>query len=151
MRLTAAVLFFFLLQGCTAGLRSGTPANLDSVRSEQKDKKRAKLAMEYALAALDRATDAYFEGNPGRYENLLAEVRQAVDLTWESLVAMEKPAYKKPGPYKKAEIQTTELKNRLEDLRRAVGVDDRPPIDELYDYVDNVNRRLLMAVMSKPK
>ncbi len=126
-------------------------ADLGKVRAEDKLEKRAELAAENALEALEAARAAWKEGKTQEFEGLLDEVLQSVNLSLDSLQETGKPAYKLTKSYKKCEIRTRELGRYLSDFAEQASLDDRSLIDKVNDRVQIVHEELLLGAMSRKK
>jgi hypothetical protein len=136
----------------SAGLcLAAAPQSLDEVRAERNLEKRSRLALEYAHTALDRAIKTYLDGNHKGGLELLGEIRQAVELSLESLKATGKNPSKKPKHFKRAEIETRALLRELENAETQVNFDDREHVHAVYGRVEEINRELLLGIMTKPK
>ncbi|MEX2301537.1 MAG: hypothetical protein WD733_11405 [Bryobacterales bacterium] len=152
MRLIS-VLLAAALGGLSAGpsLAARAPASLEEVRAERNAEKRSRLALEYAHATLDRAIATYAEGKQQAGLQLLLEIQQAAELSQESLKATGKIPSKSPKHFKRAEIETRKLLRELEAAERQVEFDHRQHVREVYDRVEEINRELLLGIMTKPK
>jgi hypothetical protein len=136
----------------SAGLcLSAAPQTLEDVRAERNLEKRSRLALEYAHAALDRAIQTYLAGKPNAGLQLLGEIREAVELSQDSLKATGKIPSRKPKHFKRAEIETRALLRELESAETQVNFDDREQVRAIYDRVEEINRELLLGIMTKPK
>ena len=127
------------------------PENLDEVRSVRNLERRSRQALEYAHAALDRAVKTYLDGDMRRGLQQFLEVEEAVELSQESLEATRKIPSKSPKHFKRAEIETRKLLRELENAERQVNFDDRDHVRAVYDRVEEINRELLLGIMTKPK
>lgn len=127
------------------------PQSLEDVRSERNLEKRSRLALEYAHGALNRAMKTYLEGKQQAGLEMLMEVQQAVELSQESLEATGKIPSKKPKHFKRAEIRTRRLLRELEGVETQVNFDHRERVRAVYDRVEEINRELLLGIMTKPK
>lgn len=127
------------------------PQNLEDVRSERNLEKRSRLALEYAHSALNRAMKTYLEGKHEAGLDMLMEVQKAVELSQESLEATGKIPSKKPKHFKRAEIETRNLLRELEGAETQVNFDHRERVQAIYDRVEEINRELLLGIMTKPK
>ncbi len=127
------------------------PQNLEEVRSERNLEKRSRLALDYAHSALNRAIKTYLEGKHEAGLDMLMEVQKAVELSQESLEATGKIPSKKPKHFKRAEIETRNLLRELEGAETQVNFDHRERVQAIYDRVEEINRELLLGIMTKPK
>lgn len=155
--MTAMRLFTVLLAATFGGLAGGlcfaarAPQSLEEVRSERNLEKRSRLALDYAHATLDRAIQTYLEGKQQTGLEMLVEIQQAVELSQESLEATGKIPSKKPKHFKRAEIETRKLLRELEGAETQVNFDHREQVRAVYDRVEEINRELLLGIMTKPK
>ena len=90
--------------------------DLTAVKSEPNLEKRSELALDHANLALDAARDDYNSGNIDKSQTELEEVRDLVDLAYESLSDTGKDPRRDPKFFKRAELRTRELLRRLEGL-----------------------------------
>jgi hypothetical protein len=141
----AALLFL------ATGAAAETPASLDAVKGEADPEKRARIATDYARAAVKRVAEFYREGKRDEGAALLGEIQEAVELTQQSLEATGKPAHKMTKHYKRAEIQTRRLMGELDDLDRKLGYDERDALLAVRARIEEVNQNLLMAIMARKK
>ena len=136
----------------SAGLcLAAAPETLEVVRAERNLERRSRLALEYAHAALDRAIKTYLDGDPKAGLQQLAEIQLAVELSQESLKATGKTPSRQPKHFKRAEIETRALLRELESAEKQVDFDDREHVRAVYDRVEEINRELLLGIMTKPK
>lgn len=150
-RLLPVLLIPALLAISPAVCPAAEPQTLDEVRAERNLEKRSRLALEYAHRTLDRAIKAYLEGNRQASLDLLAEIQEAVETSHEALKATGKIPSKKPKHFKRAEIETRALLRELENAETQVNFDDREHVRAVYDRVEEINRELLLGIMTKPK
>jgi uncharacterized membrane protein YraQ (UPF0718 family) len=155
--MTAIRLIFALLVAAFGGLAAGlcfaaaAPQSLEELRSEPNLEKRSRLALEYAHSTLDLALKTYGDGQQKAGLEMLGEIQQAVELSQESLEATGKLPSKKPKHFKRAEIETRELLRELGNAETQVNFDHREHIREIYERVEQINRELLLGIMTKPK
>ena len=125
-------------------------ADLSEVKTEPNLEKRSDLALENANRAIDDARSSYQAGDSKKADAELAEVRESVDLSLESLENSGKPA-RNSKYFKRAEIKLREMLRRLSGFRDEMSVDDRKPLDDTAARVQEVHDRLLQEIMSKKK
>lgn len=125
--------------------------DLSSVRNEPKLEKRSELAMEVAEQALTKARKAYDEGRWEETTTALAEVGEAVDLSYQSLVDTGKDPRKSSGPFKKAEKAVRSLLRRLTGFRDAMSTVDHEIIDPVIERTTHVQDRLVTGVLTGAK
>ncbi len=94
--------------------------DLAAVKLEPNLERRSERAIDNASAAMDAARDAASAGDSAKTKIALDEVRDSVDLAYQSLVESGKSARRNPKFFKRAELKTRELMRRLEGLAQAV-------------------------------
>jgi hypothetical protein len=109
------------------------------------------IRFEYAHSTLDLALKTYGDGQQKAGLEMLGEIQQAVELSQESLEATGKLPSKKPKHFKRAEIETRKLLRELGHAETQVNFDHREHIREVYERVEQINRELLLGIMTKPK
>ena len=124
--------------------------DLATIKVEPRLEKRSELALSYADTAVNKARDAYNKGEYEKCTEALEEVRAAVTLSYESLLATGKEP-RKTGAFKDAEKDTRQLLRRLESLKDMMSVVDRPTIEPIQKVVSDVHDALLQGIMSKKK
>ncbi len=125
-------------------------ADLSKAKAEKSPERRARLALDNAKTQFRVASATYKGGDLRGAMTLLEEVRDSVQLAYESL----KETGKKPrgsNDYKNLEIKTRELLRNLEDLRQRMAVDDREYIVPVMTYIQQVHDEVLNSVMGNPK
>jgi hypothetical protein len=122
--------------------------DLGTVKTEPKLEKRSELALQYANSALDTAKTAYQEGRFEKTQAALGEVKDAVTLSYDSLLATGKNPRKSSGAFKSAEKATRELLRRLLGFRDSMSVVDHPVLDPVMEDVKEVHDQLLTGIMS---
>jgi len=123
----------------------------EAVMAEPNLEKRSEKAVQYAEAELDKAAKAYEHGEIEAMKTSLQEVSGGVQICLESLEATGKDGRRNPKYFKRAEINIRKLLRKLENLRFAAAVDDRPPIRETIESVQHAHERILADIMSKDK
>ena len=129
---------------------AGSPAlwaDLETVRRERSLEKRSRLAVENADAALNTARDAYQKGDGERLESALGEIRESVELAYQSLRDTGKRPRKMAKHYKRAEIGTRKLLRRLDTFRDEMSYLDRDRIEPVIKTVRKVHDDMLRDVM----
>src|SRR5580698_2838041 len=99
--------------------------DLAAIKLEPNLERRSERAIDNASAAMDSARDAASAGDAEKTKVALEELRDSVDLAYQSLLDSGKSARRSPKFFKKAELKTRELMRRLEGLAQAVDSDDR--------------------------
>ena len=90
--------------------------DLTSITSEPNLEKRSERALDYANLALDAARDHYNAGDYDKSQSDLQEVRDSVELAYQSLSDTGKDPRKDPKFFKRAELRLRELLRRLEGI-----------------------------------
>jgi hypothetical protein len=124
-------------------------ADLGSIRQEPNLERRSELALENADSSLSEARTAYDLGDLEKTKAAIGEVRESVDLAYESLTETGKDARRKPKFFKRAELTTRELLRRLEGLREGMSYQDRPLLKPTWDRVNEIHDALLARIMGK--
>jgi hypothetical protein len=122
--------------------------DLAAVKSEPNLERRSDRALENANAALDSARAAYKSSDFDATQSALEEVRESVDLSYQSLRETGKDA-RRSQAFKRAELRTRELLRRLEGLRESFSVADRTLLDKVRDRVAEVHDDLLKSIMGR--
>jgi len=125
--------------------------DLTAVKNEPNPEHRSELALNNANTALDAARSAYDSGDTAKAEMDLEEVRQSVDLAYDSLSSTGKDPRRSPKYFKKAEMSIRLLLRRLEGVAQNFSVADRTGIDQIRDHVSEIHDNLIEGIMSKKK
>jgi hypothetical protein len=125
-------------------------ADLKRAMAEPNLEKRSGLALENAAAALKAAREAYDKNDSDLAVKDAAEIRESVDLAYDSLVQSGKNP-RSSSWFKKAEISTRDLSRRLESFQEQMSYTDRPMLDAVKADVQKVHDDLLMSVMEGRK
>ena len=126
-------------------------ADLEAVKAERRLEKRSEKALKNADEMLNVARDAYLKGDAGLLRAVLAEVRESVELSYQSLKETGKNPRKRSKPYKRAEIRTRKLLRRLDTFRGEMSYLDRDQIEEVIKSVQKVHDDLLHDIMGGGK
>ena len=122
-------------------------SDLASIKVVPNLERRSELALENASAAMDVARDA--ASDEVKLKPALQELRDSVELAYQSLVDSGKSARRNPKFFKKAELKTRELMRRLEGLALAADVDDRVLVESVRERVSKVHDDLIQDIMQK--
>lgn len=123
--------------------------DLAAIKLEPNLERRSERALDNASAAMDTARDASSAGESEKVKAAVEELRDSVDLAYQSLVDSGKSARRNPKFFKKAELKTRELMRRLEGLAQAVDADDRPAVETVRERVSKVHDDLIHDIMQK--
>jgi hypothetical protein len=140
-KLWLAVLFL-----CAAGSATPRP-DLKQAEAEPNLEKRSGIALQNAMAALKAARDDYAKGDIDKLKTGLAEIRDSVALAQKSLQQTGKNPRRSPKWFKRAEIETRDLGRRLDSFQSEMSYADRPMLDEVRAYVQQVHEDLLLGLM----
>jgi hypothetical protein len=123
--------------------------DLTGIKSEPALEKRSEMALQYADSEINAAREAYNNGDYEKSQAALREVSEAVDVSYQSLVATGKDPRKHSGHFKLAEKATRQILRRLENLRDLMTGVDRALIDPVTSKVSAVHESLLTGIMGK--
>lgn len=125
-------------------------ADLASIKNIPDLEKRSEAALANADQEVDAARTAYKAGDVKKMQEVLNELRESVTLAADALETAPKQA-RKSKYYKRAELKTRAILRRLMTLADEVSVDDRKPIDDARQKVQEVHDHLLEDIMSNKK
>jgi hypothetical protein len=123
--------------------------DLAAIKLEPNLERRSERALDNASAAMDTARDASSAGESEKVKAAVEELRDSVDLAYQSLVDSGKSARRSPKFFKRAELKTRELMRRLEGLAQAVDAEDRVFVVSVRDRVSQVHDNLIQDIMQK--
>jgi hypothetical protein len=123
--------------------------DLTAIKLEPNLERRSERAIDNASAAMDSARDASAAGDAAKAKAALEELRDSVDLSYQSLIDAGKSARRNPKFFKKAELKTRELIRRLEGLAQSVDADDRIFVETVRGRVSQVHDDLIRDIMQK--
>ena len=123
--------------------------DLAAIKMEPNLERRSDRAIDNASAAMDAARDASSAGESEKVKAAVEELRDSVDLAYQSLVDSGKSARRSPKFFKRAELKTRELMRRLEGLAQAVDAEDRVFVVSVRDRVSQVHDNLIQDIMQK--
>ena len=126
-------------------------ADLEAVKAEPKLEKRSEKALKNAGKMLDVARDAYLKGDADLLKSALAEVRESVEISYQSLKETGRNPRRRSKPYKRGEINTRKLLRRLDTLPGEMSYLDRDQIDAVIESVQKVHDRFLHDIMTGGK
>lgn len=125
--------------------------DLTSITSEPNLEKRSERALDYANLALDAARDHYNAGDYDKSQSDLQEVRDSVELAYQSLSDTGKDPRKDPKFFKRAELRVRELLRRLEGIGAGMSLVDRGALEKVRERISEVHDNLLNGIMTKRK
>lgn len=122
-------------------------ADLTAAKAQPKLEKRARMALDNAEKMLSSANKSYKAGDWEKTVAALDEIRDSVELAYDSLKETGKNPRKKPKHFKHAEIKTRELLRELEDFRLRMSLEERESMVPLQRYIERVHDDLLEGIM----
>lgn len=122
-------------------------ADLKAALAERDLGKRSKLALDNAADTVKGAREAVQRGESEKVSAAVAEIRESVDLAYDSLKSTGKDPRKSPKWFKHAEISTRELIKKLNTLQDDMNFADRPVVADLKKRVQQVHDELLVGLM----
>lgn len=126
-------------------------ADLKVALAERDLGKRSKLALDNAVVAMKQARAEFEKGDNEKVAAAAAEVRESVDLAYDSLKSTGKDPRKNPKWFKHAEIETRDLLKKVETLQRDLSFQDRQMLDQLKVRLQQVHDDLLVGLMEGNK
>lgn len=121
---------------------------LGPIKAEPDVEKRSELALANADHEIDSARQAYNAGDLSAEQTALNEVRDSVELSYDSLEQSHKTP-RKSKYYKNAELKVQALLRRLRSFKDEVDVDHRPAVDAVMNKLQQIHDTLLTEIMSK--
>lgn len=115
---------------------------MESAKAEPNLEKRSEA---YLLAAEAMLLQMKEGGSNAAAEAGLERVRQAADLSYASLKESGRNARKNPKYFKKAEAKLRELRRRVEGLKNAADLDERPKYEGLVTHLSQMEDHLVQA------
>jgi hypothetical protein len=137
--------------GVAIAIAGVSRADLRAARAEKNLEKRAGFALDNAEKMLSSAGDAYRQGEWEKTRSALQELRESVELAYESLRETGRSPRRNPKHFKRAEIKTRQLLRNLEDLRLKMGVEEREQVEPVRAYVEKVHDLFLEGIMGTGK
>jgi hypothetical protein len=123
--------------------------DLAAIKQEPNLERRSERALENASAAMDAARDASTAGDAEKTKAGLEELRDSVDLAYQSLTESGKSARRNPKFFKSAELKTRQLMRRLDGLAQAVDAEERGFVEMVRERVSKVHDDLIQDIMQK--
>jgi hypothetical protein len=124
--------------------------DLASVKSEPNLERRSDRALESASAALGAAESAYDHGDLDQTEMALRELKESVDLCYQSLADSGKNP-RNNSHFKSAEKATRLLLRRLETFGVSVSFADRNVVESIREHLSEIHDNLLNDIMGTRK
>jgi hypothetical protein len=125
-------------------------ADLAKAQAEPNLQRRAHLALDNASAQMKAASEAYKTGDWDKTKAALEEMRQSVDLAYESLKAAGKTP-RNSAPHKNLEIRTRELLKNFDGLRERMAFEERERVAPIFSHIQQVHDEVLEAILAPKK
>lgn len=121
--------------------------DLAAAKSEPNLERRSDRALENANLSLDAAKTAYDRNEIEKTLAALDEVKESVDLSYQSLQDSGKDP-RSNSHFKSAEKATRQLLRRIESFRDTVSAEERDMVEALRAHVSEIHDDLLNAIMT---
>ena len=122
-------------------------ADLEEIKEDANLQRRSRRALENADAVLDKAREAYREGDGRTMDLAFQEIIASVELAYQALVERGRNPRRDAQPYKRGEISTRDLLRRLTTFREEMSYMDRDRIASVIEAVDKTHGNFLRDVM----
>lgn len=124
-------------------------ADLTQIRNEPSLERRFELALIQAETSLKEAKGQLQGGEVKQLASALDEAASACELSLQALRDTGKRPNKLSRQYKRGELKTREFVRRLEDLEKALNVEQRSLAANAKDRITITHEEYLLGVMSK--
>ena len=131
-----------LLLGLTLGAKNETPSELKARADAAHGAEQAKLCLEYARAQLEYANDLFTKGDVDTAQKAVVEVMQYVRKGANAASSSGKRL-------KETEIDLRKLEKRMKDIAASLNIDDRPPVLQSVDEIEQVRSGLLAKMFGE--
>lgn len=126
--------------------------DLEAVRKETNLTRRSQRALEFAEREMAKAQKIVKEfGSKTELQAALGHVVEGSDLALQSLRETGRPPRRLSREYKRGELKTRDLIRRLEDLGKALSLDDRPAAESALKQVTRIHEEFLLGVMGQKR
>lgn len=105
---------------------------------------RAELYSELALRTVDVANQQFIQGKS-------VDAQKTVQNILDYATKAHEAALEKHKKMKDVEIHLRETQRQLENLRRTLAADDRPPLEEVEKQISDFRQDLLNAMFGSPR
>ena len=124
-------------------------ADLANVKNEPNLEKRSEKALENANHAIHEARTAYKASDLKLFRALLAEIKESVELSYNSLEETGKAARRSPKYFKRAEMKMHDIARRLDGLAAEVDFEERSGVEAIKKTASDLEDKLLLEIMTK--
>lgn len=126
--------------------------DLDTVRNEQNLARRSQRALEFAGREMATAQKIVKDfGSKSDLQAALDNVVAGSELALQALRETGRPPRRLSREYKRGELKTRDLIRRLEDLDKALSLDDRPMTEAALKKVARIHEDFLLGVMGQKR
>jgi len=139
------------LLGLTLTAAPAAHADLKAALAERDLGKRSKLALDNAADALKAGRAAFERGDTAKMTEAVTEMRQSVDLAYDSLKSTGKDPRKSPKWFKHAEIATRDLLKKVDTFQQDLNFQDRGMLNDLKTRLQQVHDEILLGLMEGKK
>jgi hypothetical protein len=127
------------------------PASLDQVKAEPNAERRARLAIDFAVACEKNAEAAYAKGDLDATGTQLKMMAESMEIAKASLSASGRTPGRNPTPYKYAEQKSQELLTRLRDLDQRMDAEEREIVAAPRAKVQETHDEWFEGIMERKK
>lgn len=126
--------------------------DLDAVRAEPNLTRRSLRALEFADREMAKAQKVVKDfGSKTELRAALESTVSGCELALQSLRETGRPPRRLSREYKRGELKTRDLIRRLEDLGKALSLDDRPMAEDALKRVTGIHEDFLFGVMGQKR
>jgi hypothetical protein len=136
MRIAGPMVTILLLLSQVGHARTETAAELKARADAAQGGERAKLSLEYAHRQLEDANNLYTQGDVDKAQAEIQEVMTYCRKAAEAASASGKRL-------KQTEIDLRKLEYRMRDIGESLNIDDRPPVENAVQEVEQLRANLL--------
>lgn len=124
--------------------------DLEAVMKEPNLTRRSQRALEFAEREMAKAQKIVKEfGSRTELQAALDHVVEGSELALQSLRETGRPPRRLTREYKRGELKTRDFLRRLEDLEKALALDDRPMAEAALKRVTRIHEDFLSGVMGQ--
>lgn len=126
--------------------------DLDTVGKEQNLTRRSQRALEFAEREMAKAQKIVKDfGSRSELQAALDNIVAGSELALQALRETGRPPRRLSREYKRGELKTRDLIRRLEDLEKALSLDDRPIAEAALKKVTQIHEDFLLGVMGQKR
>jgi hypothetical protein len=127
------------------------PTSLDQVKAEPNAERRARLAIDFAVAAEKNAEAAYAMGDLDAAGKQLKIMAESMELAKTSLASSGRTPGRNPTPYKYGEQKSQETLVRLRDLDQRMDADERDVLAGPRAKIQEIHDEWFEGIMGRKK